>query len=73
MLTKSAALELAPLGIRVNAVCPAMIDSNMYRFTGMKENEYEKLKKRAAGNIPLQRLATVEDVAKSIIYLTSEQ
>jgi NAD(P)-dependent dehydrogenase (short-subunit alcohol dehydrogenase family) len=53
MLTKVTALELAPLGIRVNAVCPSFVDTNLYRFTGMKDAEYNKLKQRAANNIPL--------------------
>ncbi len=73
MLTKSSALELAPLGIRVNAVAPSTIDTNLYRYTGMNEAEYFNFKKRAANNIPLQRLASIEDVAKAIIFLTSEQ
>lgn len=53
MLTKSSALELAPLGIRVNAVSPATLDTNLYRYTGMTENECMLFKKRAAANIPL--------------------
>ena len=73
MLTKSSALELAPMGIRVNAVSATTIDTNLYRYTGMTELEYDSFKKRAATNIPLQRIATVEDVARSIIFLTSEQ
>lgn len=72
MLTKCAALELAPLGIRVNAVQPTFIDTNLYRYTGMSEAEYQQFKKRAATNVPLQRIATVEDVARAIIFLTSE-
>lgn len=39
----------------------------------MTESEYNDFKKRAASNIPLQRIANVEEVAKSIIYLTSEE
>lgn len=73
MLTKSSALELAPLGIRVNAVQAATIDTNLYRYTGMTESEYTNFKKRASANIPLQRIATVEDVARAVIFLTSEQ
>jgi len=73
MLTKSCALELAPLGIRVNAVCPAMVDTNLYRYTGLTELENTELMKRAAKSIPLGRVATVEEVAKAIIFLTSEQ
>jgi len=72
MFTKCAALELAPLGIRVNAVSPATIDTNLYRYTGMSEEEYQNFKKRSASNIPLQRIATVEEVARAIIFLTSE-
>jgi NAD(P)-dependent dehydrogenase (short-subunit alcohol dehydrogenase family) len=73
MLTKSSALELAPLGIRVNAVAPTTIDTNLFRYTGMTEQEYQNFKKRAANNVPLQRIASVEEVAKTIIFLTSEQ
>lgn len=72
MLTKSSALELGPLGIRVNAVSPATLDTNLYRYTGMTEVEYQQFKKRAAANVPLQRIGTVEEVAKAIIFLTSE-
>ncbi|CDW78684.1 short chain dehydrogenase reductase family protein [Stylonychia lemnae] len=73
MLTKSSALELAPLGIRVNAVSPATLDTNLYRYTGMTEQEYQNFKKRAATNIPMNRIGTVEEVAKAIIFLSSEQ
>ena len=73
MLTKCSSLELAPLGIRVNAVSPAVIDTNLWRYTGMSETEYSQFKKRVANNIPLERIATVEDVAKAVIFLSSEQ
>jgi len=57
MLTKCSALELAPLGIRVNAVSASTVDTNLYRYTGISESEYNAFKKRAAACIPLQRIA----------------
>ena len=73
MLTKSAALELAPLGIRVNAVAPGFTETNLYRYTGMTEPELDALKIRASNNIPVARVASASEIAKSIIFLTSEQ
>jgi NAD(P)-dependent dehydrogenase (short-subunit alcohol dehydrogenase family) len=73
MLTKASALELAPYGIRVNGVAPCMVDTNLYRYAGYNEQEYELLKKRAALNIPLQRIARDDEVAKAIIFLTSDK
>ena len=53
MFTKCCALELAPLGVRVNCVSASTVDSNLYRYTGITENEYSKFKVRAAASIPL--------------------
>lgn len=72
MLTKSTAMELAPFGIRVNAVAPAFIDTNLYRASGMTEPELDALKIRATNNIPMARIGTTAEVAKAIIFLTSE-
>jgi len=72
MFTKSAAMELAPFGIRVNAVAPTYTDTNLYRYAGLNTEEYESLKVRAAQNIPMQRIGKDYEVAKAIIYLTSE-
>lgn len=53
MFTKCSALEMAPYGIRINAVAPSMVDTNMYRYAGLKEIDYDTLKKRRAESNPM--------------------
>lgn len=73
MMTKSTAMELAPIAVRVNGVSPSYVDTNLYRYAGLSEPEYDALKVRAKVNIPLNRFAHETEVAKAIIFLTSEQ
>lgn len=73
MLTKASAVDLAPLGVRVNAVAPGVTDTNMFRYSGLSESEYLFFKKRAGQNNPMQRISTPEEVCKSVIFLTSEK
>jgi len=68
-LTKTAALEYATQGIRVNAVCPGVINTAMIdRFTG---GEKEAIKQMEAME-PMGRMGTPEEVAKAVIWLCSE-
>lgn len=65
-MTKTAAKELASLGIRVNAIAPGMIDTDMFRSIGeAKMNEH-------LSNIRMGRLGTPEDVADTIVFLASD-
>jgi NAD(P)-dependent dehydrogenase (short-subunit alcohol dehydrogenase family) len=73
MLTKCCALELAPTGVRVNAVAPGSVDTNFLRYAGYSEAEYGQFKERVAPKIPLQRVATPEEIAKAVIFLCSEK
>ncbi len=66
-LAKGLARELAPDGIRVNAVAPGPIDNN---FTHGKMTPEDKA--RIAKSIPLGRLGQPEDVAKVILFLASD-
>lgn len=66
-LTQSMALELGPLGIRVNAVAPGIVDSSMAR---VRLNTPE-LRKTFADAIPLRRLALPGDVAHCALFLAS--
>ena len=65
-LTRSAAKELAPKGIRVNAIAPGFIDTDMTRALPQ-----DKLADRIAG-IRMGRLGTAEDVANSVLFLASD-
>jgi NAD(P)-dependent dehydrogenase (short-subunit alcohol dehydrogenase family) len=68
-ITKSAALELAKSGIRVNAVAPGPTDTGMLtRFTGTTEN-----KAALAAEVPLGRLGLPEEVADGIVFIASDE
>lgn len=68
-LTKSAAIEYAPTGIRINAVCPAFVHTAM---TGpLFEAEPARLSAEIARH-PRGRLGTPEEVAEAILWLCSE-
>lgn len=72
-LTKTLALELAPSGIRVNAIAPASIDTPMLR--SKFENQPDPARARAANasRHPLGRLGTPEDVADLAVFLASTE
>jgi NAD(P)-dependent dehydrogenase (short-subunit alcohol dehydrogenase family) len=68
-LTKSAALEVAHDGIRVNAVCPGSIRTPMLRsFVGGDEDLLEKMGRRA----PMGRLGEPSEIAEAIVWLLSD-
>ncbi len=66
-LTKTAARELAPRGITVNAVAPGFID------TPMTAGLPEKAKEAMLAQIPTGRFGQPEDVAEAVAFLTSEK
>ena len=65
--TKSLAKEVAPYNIRVNAVAPGFISTEM--TAGLGEKRREKILEL----IPLQRFGTPEEVAKAVLFLLSEE
>jgi NAD(P)-dependent dehydrogenase (short-subunit alcohol dehydrogenase family) len=67
-MTKSAALEAAGLGVRVNAVAPGPTDTGMLnRFTGTAER-----KAALQSGVPLGRVGQPEEIAKAIVFLASD-
>lgn len=67
-LTKSAAIEYARRGIRVNAVCPAVIDTDMYR----RAIQGNPKKAQGIGTLhPVGRIGTTDEIVSAVFYLCS--
>lgn len=69
-MTKSAAKELSPMGIRVNAVAPGIIKTE--RFEELYETNGDKIEQRIR-RIALGRLGTPQDVANAVAFLASDR
>jgi NAD(P)-dependent dehydrogenase (short-subunit alcohol dehydrogenase family) len=68
-ITKSVALEVADLGVRVNCVAPGPTDTGMLtRFTGTPEN-----KAALVTGVPMKRLGLSEELADAIVFIASDQ
>jgi NAD(P)-dependent dehydrogenase (short-subunit alcohol dehydrogenase family) len=68
-LTKTAALEYAKAGVRVNAVCPGAIDTPMMgRLTGNRPQRAERM----AAAEPVGRMGRPEEIAEAVVWLCSE-
>lgn len=68
MLSKSAALYLAPQGVRVNTVLPGLVDTDFiagHKKTGALENSLER--------IPLHRVGNPEEVSAAVLFLLSDE
>lgn len=72
-MTKTGAVELAPAGIRVNAVCPSPIETRMMRSieAGASPDDPEEFKKTINQNLPLGRYGEPEEVAALVAFLCS--
>jgi NAD(P)-dependent dehydrogenase (short-subunit alcohol dehydrogenase family) len=68
-LTKSAAVAYAQAGIRINAVCPAFIDSPMLERLF---RQYPERKDPLVARHPIGRLGTAEEVAEAVVWLCSD-
>ncbi|MCX7325406.1 MAG: SDR family NAD(P)-dependent oxidoreductase [Hyphomicrobiales bacterium] len=74
-LTRSAALEVARAGIRINAVCPGPVDTALLRDIERgqaRDGDGDELHKRRVASIPQGRYATPEDVAGVMVFLASD-
>ncbi|MBS4027620.1 MAG: SDR family oxidoreductase, partial [Ignavibacteriales bacterium] len=67
------ALELAPRGVRVNAVNPGVVVTNLHKTSGMSEEKYAQFLEHSKTTHPLGRVGTPEEVAELILFLSSEK
>ena len=71
-ITKSMALELAPDGIRVNAVCPVIGATGMLE-TFMGQPDTPELRQKFIDTVPLGRMSRPEDIANAVLYLAADE
>ncbi|MYL06061.1 MAG: SDR family oxidoreductase, partial [Gemmatimonadales bacterium] len=69
MLTKQMALELSPHGIRVNAVAPGLIETDLNRADIARD----EFRERRLARIPLGKIGAPDDVVGAVVYLASNE
>jgi len=70
-MTRCMALDLAASGVRVNAVNPGVVKTNLHRNSGMDEESYAAFLAKGASTHPLGRVGEPEEVAELIAFLAS--
>ena len=72
-LTRCAALELASKGVRVNAVNPGVVVTEIHKRGGMSEEDYENFLERSKSTHPVGRVGDASEVAELAFFLASEK
>lgn len=72
-LTRCSSLELAPKGVRVNAVNPGVVITNLHKRSGMDEEKYEQFLEHSKSTHPIGRAGKPDEVAELIYFLASEK
>jgi NAD(P)-dependent dehydrogenase (short-subunit alcohol dehydrogenase family) len=72
-LTRCAALELAPKGVRVNAVNPGVVVTDVHRRGGMSDEGYAAFLEHSKTTHPLGRVGEASEVAELILFLASDR
>ncbi len=70
--TRTAATELAPRNIRVNAINPGLVSTPIFGKTGMSEEQLNGFAEAMLNRIPLKRYGKPEDIAKLVSFLASD-
>lgn len=72
-MTRCLSLELAPYSIRVNAINPGVVITNLHKRGGMDEENYKKFIENSRNTHPLGRVGKPEEVAELIYFLCSDK
>ena len=72
-LTHCAALEVASKGVRINAVNPGVVVTNLHKAGGMDESQYGNFLEHSKESHPLGRAGSPEEIADLILFLASER
>lgn len=72
-LTRCAALELAPKGVRVNSVNPGVVVTELHRQAGLDEEKYAAFLEHSKTTHPIGRVGNAEDLAALIAFLASDE
>jgi len=73
MLTKAMAVDHAHEGVRVNCICPSIVETELVRGLFDASPEGEAAKRGRIATIPLGRMGQPEDVAEMAVYLASKE
>ena len=72
-LTRCAALELAPKGVRVNAVNPGVVVTEIHKRGGMADEDYANFLEHSKSTHPLGRVGDPAEIAELVFYLASDK
>jgi NAD(P)-dependent dehydrogenase (short-subunit alcohol dehydrogenase family) len=71
-LARSLGAELAPRGIRVNAVSPGPVSTPFHGKLGLPENQLQEVATSIAAQVPLRRFGEAGEIAKAVLFLASD-
>lgn len=74
-INKTAALEVADYGVRVNAVCPSGVDTQMMKSieTNVMPGQENEARTLFENSVPMKRYATPEEIADLMVFLSSDK